>query len=181
MSVLCPSAVDTKVLEAERNRPGDFGAEARTELAESMRVAIADTMTGPSGKTPDDVAAIVVDAIRNDRFWIITHPGERPSLEARFADILDNRRRADQGIVMAILPTCSLACSTRHRFVHLGPGERVADVRPQAGGRDTRAQSLAVRRDAADGDPVEPDVAGHRVDTGTSALPTPESTPTIAT
>jgi NAD(P)-dependent dehydrogenase (short-subunit alcohol dehydrogenase family) len=90
VSVLCPSSVDTNVMESERNRPAALGSEQRTEMAESVRLMIRDGFTGPTGKTPSEVAAIVLDAIRAGRFWIITHPGERPSVESRAATILEH-------------------------------------------------------------------------------------------
>ena len=40
VSVLCPSSVDTNVMEAERNRPPSLGAEQRTDVAESIRLMI---------------------------------------------------------------------------------------------------------------------------------------------
>ena len=88
VSVLCPSSVDTNVMEAERNRPTSLGTEQRTEVAESVRLMIRDGLSGADGKTPAEVAAITLDAIRHDRFWIITHASARATLEARFASIL---------------------------------------------------------------------------------------------
>ncbi len=88
VSVLCPSSVDTRVMESERNRPAALGSEHRTELAESVRLMIRDTFTSPTGKTPDEIAAMVLDAIRAEVFWIITHPDEDARLETRLADIL---------------------------------------------------------------------------------------------
>jgi len=88
VSVLCPSSVDTRVMESERGRPAALGAEHRTELAESVRLAIRDSFTGPTGLTPALVADRVLDAIRARRFWIITHAGERPVFEARVEGIL---------------------------------------------------------------------------------------------
>ncbi len=85
VSVLCPSATETRVMESERSRPGELGAEHRTEIAESVRVAIRDSMTGPDGLTPAHVAARTLDAVREGRFWILTHPGERPLIAERFA------------------------------------------------------------------------------------------------
>ncbi|MDQ1433946.1 MAG: hypothetical protein QOF59_762 [Actinomycetota bacterium] len=90
VSVLCPSSVDTRVMESERARPSAFGVEHRTEVAESVRLAIRDSFTGPSGLTPAQVADHVLDAIRGRRFWIITHSGERPVFEARVTEILAN-------------------------------------------------------------------------------------------
>jgi NAD(P)-dependent dehydrogenase (short-subunit alcohol dehydrogenase family) len=89
LSVLCPSSVDTKVMESERGRPATLGFEHRTEMAESVRLMIRDGFTGPTGLTPAQVAVRVLDAIRNGEFWIITHPGEAPTVEARFAGILE--------------------------------------------------------------------------------------------
>ena len=90
VSVLCPSSVDTRVMESERGRPAVFGVERRTEMAESVRLAIRDSFTGPTGLTPAAVADRTLEAIRAGRFWILTHPGERPAVEARFTDALAN-------------------------------------------------------------------------------------------
>ena len=88
VSVLCPSSVDTNVMESERNRPAALGAEKRTEMAESVRLMIRDSFTGPTGKTPAEVAAIVLHAIHNQRFWIITHPDDNGAAKARVANML---------------------------------------------------------------------------------------------
>jgi len=88
VSVLCPSSVDTRVMESERGRPPELGIEHRTETAESVRLAIRDSFTGPSGLTPVEVAGRVLAAIRAGQFWIITHPGERPVVEGRVAGML---------------------------------------------------------------------------------------------
>jgi len=88
VSVLCPSSVDTKVMESERGRPSDLGVEQRTETAEMVRLMIRDSFTGPTGLTPEHVAGRVLDAIRAKEFWIITHAGERPIVEARMAGML---------------------------------------------------------------------------------------------
>jgi NAD(P)-dependent dehydrogenase (short-subunit alcohol dehydrogenase family) len=85
VSVLCPSSVDTRVMESERGRPAALGAEVRTEMAESVRLMIRAGFTGPSGLTPAQVAVRVLEAVRAGEFWIITHPDERPTVEARFA------------------------------------------------------------------------------------------------
>jgi NAD(P)-dependent dehydrogenase (short-subunit alcohol dehydrogenase family) len=88
VSVLCPSSVDTRVMESERSRPRSLGVEHRTETAETVRLGIRASFTGPTGLPPALVAQRVIDAIREDRFWIITHPGERPAVEERFTAAL---------------------------------------------------------------------------------------------
>ena len=88
VSVLCPSLVDTKVMESERGRPAALGVEHRTEMAESVRLMIRDGFTGPTGLTPAQVATRVLDAIRDREFWIITHRDLAPTVETRFDGIL---------------------------------------------------------------------------------------------
>jgi NAD(P)-dependent dehydrogenase (short-subunit alcohol dehydrogenase family) len=88
VSVLCPSSVETRVMESERGRPAALGAEHRTDTAEAVRVSIRDSFTGPTGLAPAQVAIRTLEAIRSGKFWIITHPGERPVVETRFAGAL---------------------------------------------------------------------------------------------
>jgi NAD(P)-dependent dehydrogenase (short-subunit alcohol dehydrogenase family) len=88
VSVLCPSSVDTNVMESERNRPTARGVEQRTEVAESVRVMIRDGFTGPTGQTPVQVAERVLRAVRGGEFWIITHDDLFPTVEARVAGML---------------------------------------------------------------------------------------------
>ena len=72
-SVLCPGAVNTNIVRSERNRPAHVpestGAVAERFAASSAR------LLGEQGLAPAAVADMVVDAVRTDRFWIITHPG----------------------------------------------------------------------------------------------------------
>jgi NAD(P)-dependent dehydrogenase (short-subunit alcohol dehydrogenase family) len=88
VSVLCPGVVDTRVMESERGRPEHRGAEERTEMAESVRLMIRDSFTGPTGQQPAQVAARVLDAVRADELWILTHGSERAIVEERATAIL---------------------------------------------------------------------------------------------
>jgi len=98
VSVLCPSSVDTRVMESERGRPAERGVERRTELAESVRLSIRDSFTGPTGLKPKQVAARVLEAIRAGQFWIITHAEHRATVEARWASVLDSFPLDDTGL-----------------------------------------------------------------------------------
>ena len=88
VGVLCPSSTDTRVMESERNRPASLGREHRTDDAEAMRLAIKSMFTAPGGATPEHVAERTLAAIRAGEFWIIPNGGERPIVEARFAEAL---------------------------------------------------------------------------------------------
>ncbi|MDV8070605.1 SDR family NAD(P)-dependent oxidoreductase [Rhodococcus sp. IEGM 1366] len=72
VSVLCPGPVKTRMTESERNRPVDV--ETSTDpLRRSVLDRLADT-TAESGLDPQNVADLVLDAIRTRRFFILPHP-----------------------------------------------------------------------------------------------------------
>lgn len=87
VSVLCPGTTGTQILDSERNRPAELGAERRLEAGEALREAVRAGFGGPASRTAEEVAAEVVDAIRNDRFWIVTSGEMHPLVEARFHEI----------------------------------------------------------------------------------------------
>jgi NAD(P)-dependent dehydrogenase (short-subunit alcohol dehydrogenase family) len=85
VSVLCPGWVQTRIHEAGRNRPeGAATAEVDEERA-AMRAGFADYIGSliASGLEPAEVAAMVVDAIRTRRFYILTHPEWSPMITGR--------------------------------------------------------------------------------------------------
>jgi NAD(P)-dependent dehydrogenase (short-subunit alcohol dehydrogenase family) len=75
VSVLCPGWVNTRIAESERNRPSHLADPARNADEEAQRGVMQQMLQSmlDTGMAPDDVAAQVVDAVRNDRFWILTH------------------------------------------------------------------------------------------------------------
>lgn len=89
VSVLCPGSTVTEILESERNRPVGLGREDRTPEGEGFRQAVRAGFDGPAARTPGQVADMVVDAVRNNRFWVITSEEMREPISARFAQILN--------------------------------------------------------------------------------------------
>lgn len=71
-SVLCPGAINTRIADAERNRPTDVPASVG-KVAEQFLVGSAELLK-TRGLDPAHVASLVVEGIRADRFWIVTHP-----------------------------------------------------------------------------------------------------------
>jgi NAD(P)-dependent dehydrogenase (short-subunit alcohol dehydrogenase family) len=69
-SVLCPGWVNTRIAEAERNRPGTLSSQKNPDGA---GLPIGTALS--EGKSPDAIAEIVFDAIENDRFYILPHAG----------------------------------------------------------------------------------------------------------
>ena len=88
VSVLCPGSTVTNILESYRNRPTTFGTEDRTVEGEGMRQAVLAGFSAPSARTAEEVAGDVVDAVRGDRFWIITSAEMREPIGARFDQIM---------------------------------------------------------------------------------------------
>jgi NAD(P)-dependent dehydrogenase (short-subunit alcohol dehydrogenase family) len=73
VSVLCPAWVNTRIGESERNRPASLAIE-RSNQESLMQSALAGFLA--NGLDPAAVAERVHDAIRNDRFWVLTHDDE---------------------------------------------------------------------------------------------------------
>ena len=90
-SVLCPAYVPTRITDSGRNRPehlrsGRPKSEEDQRREENLRHAV------ESGRiSADQVAETVFDAIRNERFYILTHQRIKPSVETRMQDILLDR------------------------------------------------------------------------------------------
>ncbi len=89
-SVLCPGWVNTRIIESERNRPEtprpDPGPAA--PQMEAMRKVVEGLVQ--SGLDPREVGQIVVEAILDERFYILTHPWQ-DMVEHRVQNILQDR------------------------------------------------------------------------------------------
>jgi NAD(P)-dependent dehydrogenase (short-subunit alcohol dehydrogenase family) len=82
-SVLCPGAVNTGILaNSVQNRRQATGSADNTP--ESVGAI-------GTGAEPDDVGRLVLDAIRNDRFWIFTAPELVASLQQQVADMAEEQ------------------------------------------------------------------------------------------
>jgi NAD(P)-dependent dehydrogenase (short-subunit alcohol dehydrogenase family) len=90
VSVLCPAYVPTGIADSERNRPAgvEASAKSRETLAreQMLKKAVA------SGRlSAEDVARAVVQAVKEERFYILTHPRIKGAIRARMEDILEER------------------------------------------------------------------------------------------
>jgi NAD(P)-dependent dehydrogenase (short-subunit alcohol dehydrogenase family) len=88
VSALCPEAVATRIGDSERNRPERFLARAagppspeRELVDEALRQ---NTRTGTA---PAEIAGRVLDAIRTDRFYVLSEDAWRATAETRMEDI----------------------------------------------------------------------------------------------
>lgn len=91
-SVLCPAIVSTGIASSERNR--DAGGAALTASQKASRSMVEQAMA-VSRVTAVDVARMVFDALREPRFYIITHPKALKAVQARMEDMLQGRQPGD--------------------------------------------------------------------------------------
>jgi NAD(P)-dependent dehydrogenase (short-subunit alcohol dehydrogenase family) len=93
-SVVCPGLINTRILDAERNRADTFGE--RTDVA-GLRSELQEFTAGfeaalRSGYPPEVVADEVLDGIRNDTFYIFPAQPEIVELvAARMTGIIERR------------------------------------------------------------------------------------------
>jgi hypothetical protein len=86
-SVLCPGLIATRIFESGRNRPGGANPEPEAGSQEAaMREMIRNVFA--SGMPPAEVAGMVVAAIRNERFYILTHDHFEELIKKRTEAIL---------------------------------------------------------------------------------------------
>jgi NAD(P)-dependent dehydrogenase (short-subunit alcohol dehydrogenase family) len=91
-SVLCPAYVPTGIVDSERNRPALLQNPAREKTAEQQaREALLRKAVTSGKQSATDVAQKVFEAVRDGRFYILTHPRIKPSIQWRMEDILQDR------------------------------------------------------------------------------------------
>ena len=85
VSVLCPGPVKTGILKSERNRPTELGTSklSREDLTAVMRGGDAANCDLHRARPPPPRA--VLDAVRRNEPYVITHPGSKALVESRFA------------------------------------------------------------------------------------------------
>jgi NAD(P)-dependent dehydrogenase (short-subunit alcohol dehydrogenase family) len=73
VSVLLPGPVNTNIPTSERNRPSGVPS-LRDHPSQALAREFLRSVMGTTWLEPGQVAAMVVDAIRQNRFYIVTHP-----------------------------------------------------------------------------------------------------------
>jgi NAD(P)-dependent dehydrogenase (short-subunit alcohol dehydrogenase family) len=94
VSVLCPAYVPTGIADSERNRPAGLSPSVRSEATRAREANLKKAVA--SGRlSAADVAKAVVAAVKEDRFYILTHPRIKGAIQARMEDILGERAPRD--------------------------------------------------------------------------------------
>ena len=87
MSVLCPSAVRTNFDTSARNRPAPAGPPTDTGATSRAARASLHAHSAPP-REPDEVAELVVDAIRTSRFYVLTNSARDTAIRMRVEEVL---------------------------------------------------------------------------------------------
>jgi len=93
-SVLCPAYVPTGIADSGRNRPSAL--KVRRKSAGDLALDANLKKAVQSGKlSAADVAQRVYEAVRDERFYVLTHPRIKASIQWRMQDILAERNPAN--------------------------------------------------------------------------------------
>jgi NAD(P)-dependent dehydrogenase (short-subunit alcohol dehydrogenase family) len=89
ISVLCPGFVNTSIFDSNRNRPSELANKSAARIgarADAIREWFQEQIR--QGLSPRAVGDQVLSAIREEQFYILTHPGWRPHIERRMHNIV---------------------------------------------------------------------------------------------
>jgi NAD(P)-dependent dehydrogenase (short-subunit alcohol dehydrogenase family) len=92
VSVLCPAWVNTRLMDSDRNRPAELlnpTPETMSPQTEMIERAIREFLA--TGLASEQVADHVFNAIRDEKFYILTHPEMKDGIRTRMEDILEER------------------------------------------------------------------------------------------
>jgi NAD(P)-dependent dehydrogenase (short-subunit alcohol dehydrogenase family) len=93
-SVLCPFFVPTGISQSHRNRPDDV-ASGPVTASQRASQALSDKAVTSGKVSAAQVAEWTFDAIRENKFYIYSHPGALASVQKRMEDIITGSNPGD--------------------------------------------------------------------------------------
>jgi hypothetical protein len=94
--VLCPFFVATGIHNSSRNRPQEFSnPDAKPTRSQLIAQAMTQKAVGSGKVSAAMVAQYVIDAVRDDRFYIYSHPKALASVQTRLEDVMQQRNPSD--------------------------------------------------------------------------------------
>ncbi|NEX59713.1 SDR family oxidoreductase [Noviherbaspirillum galbum] len=94
-SVLCPYFVPTGISQSHRNRPEDLKDETGPTTSQLVAQAVSDKAVSSGKVTAADVAKRTFDAIRDNQFYVFSHPHALGNVQTRMEDIMTLRNPSD--------------------------------------------------------------------------------------
>jgi NAD(P)-dependent dehydrogenase (short-subunit alcohol dehydrogenase family) len=97
VTVLCPGFVRTRIGESGRNRQPRYGQALALDPSSPEAALIAEIARRvEAGLDPAEIAMRALSAVRENQFYVFTHPEMRHELEERFATILGAMDRSQR-------------------------------------------------------------------------------------
>ncbi len=90
-SVVCPAFFPSGIADSDRSRPAGLSSDRPKTDADRALEAMLHKATQSGRLSADDIAAAVLAAVRDERFYVLTHPKINGAIERRMRDILDGR------------------------------------------------------------------------------------------
>jgi NAD(P)-dependent dehydrogenase (short-subunit alcohol dehydrogenase family) len=84
VSVLCPAFAKTRLAESARNKPEDVQADPSASFGfyDALRHVVEE------GTPPETIVSAMMEAVRENQFWILTHPHLDRGIRERFESML---------------------------------------------------------------------------------------------
>jgi NAD(P)-dependent dehydrogenase (short-subunit alcohol dehydrogenase family) len=96
VSVLCPAYVPTSIVDSERNRPASLRNPTRARSPEDVEREERLRHAVQSGRiSAEQVAEQVLEAMNEQRFYVLTHPRIKAAVQTRLEDIINERNPTD--------------------------------------------------------------------------------------
>jgi NAD(P)-dependent dehydrogenase (short-subunit alcohol dehydrogenase family) len=90
-SVVCPAFFPSGIHDSGRTRPPELASGRAKSDEDRALEAMLHKATQSGRLSAEDIAARVVEAVRDERFYVLTHPKINAAIERRMRDILDGR------------------------------------------------------------------------------------------
>ena len=94
-SVLCPYFVQTGISQSHRHRPDDVQAAAAPTVSQQVSQAVLEKAVASGKVSAAEVAQRTFDAIRDQQFYIYSHPAALGNVQRRMEDIVMGRNPGD--------------------------------------------------------------------------------------
>ncbi len=95
VSLLCPYFVSTGISQSYRTRPADLRTDAPTTKSQRVAQASLEKAVASGKVSAADVARTTFDAIRNNQFYVYSHPQALGNVQRRMDDIVHARNPGD--------------------------------------------------------------------------------------
>ncbi|MGZ6141924.1 MAG: SDR family oxidoreductase [Myxococcales bacterium] len=95
VSVLCPAFVPTNISQSERNRPAALTRSAAPTPSQIAARERSEKAVASGRLSAAEVARMTFEAVREDRFYVVTHRKILASVELRLQDLVAQRNPTD--------------------------------------------------------------------------------------